>query len=428
MSIPGRVRVRIGKKAAACVLGSVALVASSTLPAQGSLSQPGVVSADPADTTPHIVLDDASFSVYAFAQVGDTVYAGGRFDEVQDPAGTTTYSRKNFVAFDSETGVVRALDLSFDGMVTAMVATADALYIGGAFAEVDGIIRRGIVKYDLAHERIDPAFAPTGMRTVSDVKLANGVVVAAGNFPKHLMALDPTTGADTGAINMTVTGVVDPADETRIKSIAVSPDGTRLVATGNFAAVNGEPRERAFMLDLGPAATLSTWHAPRFDVDCADNSRLIRTQGVDFSPDGSYFVVVATGGPAGTGGLCDAAARFETANVSSTAEPTWINWTGGDGLYSVALTGAAVYVGGHQRWLDNPEGSDSAGPGAVERPGIGAIDPVTGKALAWNPTKSRKNGTMVLYATSQGLWVGSDGTRFGDEDHAGIGFAPLDAP
>ena len=85
-----------------------------------------------------------------------------------------------------------------------------------------------------------------------------------------------------------------------------------------------------------------------------------------------------------------------------------------------------MYVGGHQRWLDNPAGGDSAGPGAVSRPGIGAIDPVTGMALPWNPTKSRHHGTMVLYPTPQGLWVGSDGERFGREDHYGIGFAPLD--
>ena len=136
-------------------------------------------------------------------------------------------------------------------------------------------------------------------------------------------------------------------------------------------------------------------------------------------------MIVATGGPTGTNGMCDAAARFETANVSASAAPTWINWTGGDSLYSVAITGPAVYVGGHQRWLDNPLGFDSAGPGAVSRPGIGAINPVTGRALAWNPTKSRNHGTMVLYPTPQGLWVGSDGEEFGHEDHAGIGFAPL---
>ncbi len=240
------------------------------------------------------------------------------------------------------------------------------------------------------------------------------------------MALNPTTAADTGAIAITVSGVVDTNNETRVSHIAVSPNGTRLVATGNFTTVNGLNRRRAFMLNLGASATLSTWRAPRFDVNCTAVSRRESAQGVDFSPDGSYFVIVATGGPTGTSGVCDAAARFETANVSSSAAPTWINWTGGDTLYSVEITGPAVYVGGHQRWLDNPQGNDTAGPGAVSRPGIGAINPVTGRALAWNPTKSRNHGTMVLYATPDGLWVGSDGERFGREDHVGIGFAPLD--
>jgi hypothetical protein len=420
--------VRILKKATVSTLCTVALVVGSTLPAQASLSQPAVVSDNPADTTPHVLITDTSYDVRAFAQVGHTVYAGGRFAQVQDPSMTTTYDRQNFVAFDSQTGVISPLNLSFDGMVGAIEATADgsALFIGGAFTKVNGITRRGIMKYDLVNNQIDPTFAPTGMRTVSDIKLANGAVIAAGNFTKKLMALDPTTGADTGAINITVTGVVDPANETKIQYIAVSPDGTRLVATGNFTTVNGQSRRRAFELNLGATATLSTWHAPRFDVNCVATSRLISAQGVDFSPDGSYFVIVATGGPTGTNGICDAAARFETANVSGNAQPTWINWTGGDTLYSVAVTGAAVYVGGHQRWLDNPQGHDSAGPGAVSRPGIGAIDPVTGMALPWNPTKSRNHGTMVLYATPQGLWVGSDGTEFGHEPHNGIGFAPLD--
>ena len=420
--------MRIFHTATACALSSVALTIATTLPAQASLFQPAVVSANPADTTPHIVLNGPSQDVRAFAQVGRTMYAGGRFNQVQDPARTTTYARQNFVAFDSETGVVSPLNLSFDGIVGAIEATADgtALYIAGAFSNVNGITRRGILKYDLINDRVDPTFAPTGMRTVSDIELVNGSVIAAGNFTKKLMALDPTTGADMGSINITVAGVVDPADETRIQYIAVSPDGTRLVATGNFATVNGQSLRRAFMLNLGSNATLSTWHAPRFDVSCNSTTRLVSAQGVDFSPDGTYFVIVATGGPTGTNGICDAAARFETANVSSTVEPTWINWTGGDTLYSVAITGPAVYVGGHQRWLDNPLGRDSAGPGAVSRPGIGAIDPVTGRALAWNPTKSRNHGTMVLFATSRGLWVGSDGEFFGGEDHVGIGFAPLD--
>jgi hypothetical protein len=418
------------KRAAACAfaLCTVAVAVGSTLPARASIAQPAVVSDDPSNTTPHILFDDESQDVRAYAQVGRTVYAGGRFNHVQNPARTTTYARRNFVAFDRVTGVISPLNLAFNGTVGAIEATANgtALFIAGSFSEVNGITRRGLVKYDLVNHRIDPTFLPGNLRTVSDIKLANGSVIAAGNFTKHVAALNPTTGADLNTINITVAGVVNPDDETRVRHIAVSPNGTRLVATGNFATVNGQGRRRAFMLNLGLTATLSTWHAPRFDEDCYVFGRPDSAQGVDFSPDGTYFVIVSTGGPTGTNGMCDAAARFETANVSGNAAPTWINWTGGDSLFSVAITGPAVYVGGHQRWLDNPQGFDSAGPGAVSRPGIGAINPVTGRALAWNPTKSRNHGTMVLYPTPQGLWVGSDGEEFGHEDHAGIGFAPLD--
>jgi hypothetical protein len=184
--------VRIVRTAASAALCSVALAVGSVLPAQASLAHPAVVSENPADTTPHVIFDAPSQSIDAYAQVGRTMYAGGRFTQVQDPAKTTTYARQNFVAFDSETGVVSPLDLSFNGAVTAIAAAPDgsALFISGAFSKVNGITRRGIAKYDLVNNRIDPAFAPTGMRTVSDIKLANGAVIAAGNFAKHVMAMD----------------------------------------------------------------------------------------------------------------------------------------------------------------------------------------------------------------------------------------------
>ena len=51
--------------------------------------------------------------------------------------------------------------------------------------------------------------------------------------------------------------------------------------------------------------------------------------------------------------------------ISSPVRPTWINYTGGDTLHSVSATGAAVYVQGHQRWLNNKFGVNDAGPGAV---------------------------------------------------------------
>ena len=63
------------------------------------------------------------------------------------------------------------------------------------------------------------------------------------------------------------------------------------------------------------------------------------------------------------------------------------------------------------------------------RPGIGAIDPNTGRALPWNPTKTRSVGGKDLLSTSQGIWVASDGSNIGktagDKYHYGIALLPL---
>jgi hypothetical protein len=158
-------------------------------------------------------------------------------------------------------------------------------------------------------------------------------------------------------------------------------------------------------------------------------------QGVDFSPDGSYFVVAATGQipkfkediwPTGSSTyptVCDAVARFDIADQT---QPAWINYTGGDSIWATAVTGAAVYVQGHFLWLDNPNGWASRdGGGAVRRRGIGAIDPVTGRALPWNPPKPAAIGGKAFFATPDGLWVGSDSERFNNELRYGIAFVPL---
>jgi len=62
---------------------------------------------------------------------------------------------------------------------------------------------------------------------------------------------------------------------------------------------------------------------------------------VDISPDGSYFVVGTTGAFR-AGSLCDAAARWERGASGSGQQPTWVDYTGGDTLYSVAFTGMTV--------------------------------------------------------------------------------------
>ncbi len=147
---------------------------------------------------------------------------------------------------------------------------------------------------------------------------------------------------------------------------------------------------------------------------------------VDIAPDGSYFAVVTSGSyGGGPPALCDTVARWETNVDGPDQQPTWVDYTGGDTLTSVALTGTAIYAGGHQRWMNNPFVGDAEGPGAVARSGIAAVDPANGIPFSWNPGRARGAGAFALTATTRGLYVGSDTEQLGGETHRRLGMFPV---
>jgi hypothetical protein len=411
---------------------SVVVAAVPTV-ASASIALGVVVSANPANFTPNV----ASGAVHKLLQVGGTMYAGGTFSSVSTPAGVSpggTFARSNIVAFNATTGVVStSFAPSVNGEVWAMASDGASLWIGGTFTSVNGVARRAVAKLNLnpttGAATLDTTFNMNlASGKVTELALVNGRLIAGGTFTGKLRAVNPATGANTGYLNLSISGTVaDNAGPVEVYRFAVNPAGTRLVAVGNFTSVGGQTRYRAFMLTLGATASVNAWYYPPLQNRCRADSLPDYMRDVDFSPDGSWFAFVSTGFIPQAGGvgrdLCDAAARFET-NVPNPARPTWINYTGGDTLHSVAATDVAVYVQGHQRWLNNPQGSNSAGPGAVSRPGIGAISPTSGLALSWNPTKDRGVGGKDLYVTSQGLWVGSDTDHIGNETRRRIALMP----
>jgi len=235
----------------------------------------------------------------------------------------------------------------------------------------------------------------------------------------------------------TVTGAVDTGfdarlsapglSRTRVEHFDISPDGRRLVAVGALLKSGGYDRTQIAMFDVaGSSAVLLNWYTDAYKPQCMKGFDTYLRQ-VKFSPDGSYFVVAATGRASAPDRLCDSAARFETGG-NGRHNPTWVQRTGGDSLYAVAVTGTAVYLGGHQRYFDNPYGTDAKGPGpgAVSRPGIGAVSPVNGRALSWNPTRSRGVGVRCFVVLPHGLLVGSDTDQLGKEYHGRVGMFPLD--
>ncbi|MEV7231406.1 delta-60 repeat domain-containing protein [Polymorphospora sp. NPDC051019] len=411
--------------AAATVLAVSGL--AGVLPAVADMAHPTVVSDDPVDWTPHI-LDG---TVRAITVVGDTVVVGGDFTAVTDSDRRNPQRRQYLLAFDAGDGTVRSFAPRLDGPVYALAPGADGtIYAGGAFRTVNGVHQRGLARLSLADGARVPGFAASiNWGDVRALAVSGARLYAGGTFSQvsgvnrtALARLDAATGAVDAGFDAALTGQGLP--RVRVEDFALSPDGNRLVLAGAITHVRGVARPQLVMLETGgPNAVLANWYTDAYRQTC-DGDYATYLRGVDFAPDGSYLVVVTTGHDSGPGRLCNTAARFETTGTGR-HNPTWINHTGGNTLYSVAVTGSAVYVGGHQRWLDNPYGDKSAGPGAVSRPGIGAIDPRSGKALPWNPTRSRGVGVRAFLATPKGLWVGSDTDQLGREYHGRIGMFPM---
>jgi hypothetical protein len=417
----------------------VLLVLLSAAVLVGLLAQPGaavnvpqaaVVSSNPADWTPH-VLDG---KVDAIVQVGDKMVAGGLFTRVANAATpTTAIPRSNIFAFDATTG---AVDTTFapvlDGEVESLAVAPDGLHVfaGGSFTKINGVAQKSLVKLRLSDGARITAFKGRTNARVKDMAVSGGRLYIGGTFKTAngvartaLAALDPVTGALSADLNLAFTG---PRTGTvNVDKLDVAPDGAKLIAIGNWTSVAGLRRDQIVMLDLATSpVSVTSWATIRYQQQCA-TAFATYMRDVDISPDGSYFVVGTTGAYR-AGSLCDAAARWETAATGPGQQPTWVDYTGGDTLYSVAITGTAVYVGGHQRWMNNSFASDKAGPGAVAREGIAALDPVTGLPLTWNPGRDRGVGVFALVATAQGLWIGSDTERIGRYEHHGrIAFMPL---
>lgn len=422
----------------------VAVGASLTTPIQPSamavepsgLPHDAVVTTAAARITPHLV-DTGAYRPYALTihRAGRTVIVGGMFDKVENSQRTVRYTRSHVFTFDTGTGAVSAFAPRLNGRVWSVVGDGDSVFVGGEFTTVNGSARPYLAKLSLSTGQLDPTFAPvlTGGR-VTDLQLAGGRLLVSGAFSGKLVALDPVTGADTGYLAVPIEDPLRYTSRTEVARFDVSPDGTRLVGVGNFRTVGGATRYRAFMLDLGlDAATVSPWRYTHLEKECHAAQTSANYQAyvhdVDFSPTSQFFTLASSGGHRINGEgpgrvICDSAARFSVANLAPAA-PVWINYTGGDTLHSVVDTGAAVYVQGHSRWLNNPYGRDYAGAGAVSRPGGGAIHPQTGKALAWNPDMPATRGGYGLYADQYGVWFATDGIRWGGQHRYGIRLARL---
>jgi hypothetical protein len=442
---------------AALIPGSAALAAASVLPPgdhptgtnlSATPAGPPVVNAVPSVATPQV--DNGA--VATIATVGPLVFLGGSFSQIEEPAGGGTITQTGIVAFNASTGAIdTAFAPNLDGAVNKILPgpTSDTVYVGGSFTEVNNITGH-VMLLNVADGTIASGWTPSSMNgQVNDLALTHGQLLVGGNFTnvggvRHngLVAVSPTTGVATSYATIQLTGHHTASGTGGVgpRAMAVSPDGTKMTIVGNFTSA-ADPagvvaRDQVVRISLGStsAAVDRTWSTVGFTSNCTEAAFDTDMTDVAYSPDGTYLAIVARGGPShttnsdGSRDLCDAVSRW-SATATGVARPTWVDYTGHDSLLSVAVSSSAIYVGGHQRWMNNPDGADNAAEGAVPRPSLAALDPVNGLPLAWNPGHTpRGNGVGALLSTGSGLYVGSDSSYIGDGTYyrPRIAFFPAD--
>ncbi len=433
---------------------AVLVVAVPALPSAASsagVNDGGVVAkAAPFKYTPNF----ADGAVKALVQVGQRMIVGGSFTSVSQvtTAGTgAATARKFLLAFNPTTG---ALDTGFkpvvNGEVDTIQPTADGtgVYVAGRFSTAGGATTK-LALFKVSTGQLVATFKPVINGPINDLALVGNHLLVGGYFAfgtgvkarSGLASVNAATGALEPYFGVQLTGhhafgrFANSANgPVGANSIAVSPDRKRAIVDGNFLhatdGVTTYGRDQIVSINLTtPAANVDpNWNSLAYSAACYNWAYDSYMRDIGWSPDGKFFVVTATGGYyGGSFEDCDSASRFEAAATGTDVQPTWKQFTGTDSLYSVVVTTSAVYVGGHQRWMNNPYGQDNPGPGAVPRPGLAALDPANGVPLSWNPGRLRGHGAEVIYATTSGIWVGSDTDYVGNYAyrHQKLAFFPL---
>ena len=452
----------------AVVLAALSLVlALGGLPASAAgTPQASIAAGLPASFTPNIVdgTDSSgnSYRVFDMTQVDNYIVVGGVFAQVTNHGSGTALNRTSIFAFDKATGAVSAgfaPVLSTNGVVNAVAPGPNhTVLIGGKFTTVNGANARNFAVLDI-NTGAKVVNAPVFNGAVQDISVFGNRVFVGGTFTTvggaahgGIATLDATTWAVDPYVSLKVSGhhnygvgghfgAQAPVGVSAL-DIASTPSGPQMVIIGNFTSVMDQTstysRDQVAKILLPSAGTVTVdpnWATAGYTPACKWQAFDSYIRSVQWDPTGSYFVITATGAPF-SNTLCDTAARWNGSDTGSAVNPAWVASTGGDSLWSVAVTGSAVYVGGHERWLNNALGSDSPKPGAVPRPGMAALDPLSGVPLSWNPGRNPRGiGAGALLATADGLYVGMDTDYFGNFGivngniqtgrHQKIGFFPL---
>ena len=400
-----------------------------------------------------VVLDG---SVFAHEQVGDRIFVGGDFQDVQRPDGTII-DQPYIFAYDINTGL---LDESFRPVLNNSVhalelnPAEDALYVGGRFwrweqtAGAQAAFPERVAKLDV-NGVIDPSFVGDASAIVRGLAVTSSKVYLAGDFtvvggqPRlGFAAIDASSAAvDPGFVMDVGTSFNDGQ---LARQIVATSDGTTVFGLHFSDTINGQTRPAVVKVEVStPTATLADWELDWFG-QAGENHCLWAMRDIAISPDDSFIVIGGQGSDRPPN--CDSVLQYPTGGTGVIP----FNWSARmySSVFSLAVSDTAVYVGGHfcgapknpappggiahavvvgeyadECDVNNPvalPGERIVNPSelfpndAVFRKQLAALDPANGQALDWDPGSNAAVGTFDLTVIDRGLLAGMDSDRYGD--------------
>ncbi len=343
-----------------------------------------------ADALPTVQIGDGSSArnangqggiVYATEIVGNTVYAGGSFATAR-PAGSrpgvNEVTRSNFLAFSLTTGNLLPFTANFNGAVRDIAATPDGskLVVVGNFTQVNGVTRNRIAVFDLPSGNLTSfSTTPTINGPVMAVAVTDTVAYVGGYFS----AVNNEESVRLGAVRLTTGGIVpsfrawwrDPADATnkkqatiydnQIQTMAVNPDGSRLVVGGNFtrALYTGANGVNAYSNNPGYGLALFDTASAATTLPLAANAEVRNgnTDGgiMNLKTDGEN--VYGSGWVYGQTGNIEGSFSFRWADT----QINWVEDCHGD-TYDIAPVGDVIYSASHKHYCGNSGGFPQENP------------------------------------------------------------------
>lgn len=321
------------------VLGLPASAATAdTRPPPATPATPVTVSADSLPTW------QINGVVWAQVVVGSTVWVTGSFTQAGPPGvpvgGAGWVPALNIFAYNITTGLpVPGFRHSLNSQGNSIAAAPDGsrVYVGGDFTSVDGEPRGHLAAFDTATNSLSSAFAASVSARVSAIVVTKTTVYVGGAFFSAGGGKPRNQFASFAVANGALGTWAPVASGGAVATMAMAPDGSRLIVGGAFTQLNGVTTRGMGSVDSAVGKTNLPWIANQTIKDSTPSAGI-----TSLVSDGKQ--IYGSGYSAGSGG------SFEGTFAADpyTGKIAWLNDCHGD-TYGVFPMGQVLYSVSHAK-------------------------------------------------------------------------------